>query len=249
MNRLIYGFHSVTNYINNHSKCVENVYIDANRQDKRLREFTELTKKYGISLNKISGSELDNLAKTTTHQGIVAKVKPLPQPSLKEFLPSLINKKNAKILVLDGITDPQNLGAIIRTADCFGVDAIIIPKDNSANTNSGIVDKASSGAINNITIISVTNLTQAIDILKEYEFWIAGTSLDKTSINLFEFKFNGRLAWVMGNEASGIRRLVQESCDYLITIPMQGNTQSLNVSVATGVILAYTNFIQMSHIK
>ncbi|MBP9742361.1 MAG: RNA methyltransferase, partial [Burkholderiales bacterium] len=138
-----------------------------------------------------------------------------------------------------------NLGAIIRTAECFGVDAIILPKNNSANINNAIVAKVSSGAINNLAIITVNNLAQAMEELKDHGFWIAGTGLAKDAINLFEFKFDGKLAWVMGNEGSGMRRLVQEHCDYVVTIPLLGNTQSLNVAVATGIVLAYANFMQI----
>lgn len=244
MSKYIYGFHSITTYIKNHPHNIEMIYCDNSRQDKRQQELVALAKENNIALTKVPAIELNNLTKTTTHQGAAAKVKSITQPTLKEILINLENKKNAQILILDGITDPQNFGAIIRTADCFGVDAIIIPKDNSANTDSAIVDKTSSGAINNIAVISVNNLSQAMELLKEYEFWIAGTSLGKNSINLFDFKFEGKLAWVMGSEGTGIRRLVQETCDYLVTIPMQGNTQSLNVSVATGVVLAYANFMQ-----
>ncbi|HMT02493.1 MAG TPA: 23S rRNA (guanosine(2251)-2'-O)-methyltransferase RlmB [Burkholderiales bacterium] len=141
------------------------------------------------------------------------------------------------------MTDPQNLGAIIRTADCFNVDAIILPKNNSANVDNAIVSKTSSGAINFIPIITVNNISQTIENLKKNDFWIAGTSLSPNSINLFNFKPQSKLVWVMGSESTGMRRLTTESCDYLVTIPTSGTTQSLNVSVATGIVLAYTRFM------
>ena len=244
MSNLIYGFHSVTNYVKNNPGSIEQIYFDIKRKDKRQQELITLTVKHDIKTSMLSDSELNNLTGTTTHQGVAAKVKPLVKLTLNQILESLKNKTAAQILILDGITDPQNLGAIIRSAECFGVDAIILPKDNSANTDNAVVAKASSGAINNLPIITVNNISQAMETLKEHEFWIAGTCLSPNSINLFDFKFSGKLAWVMGNEGSGIRRLVQENCDYLIKIPLQGNTQSLNVSVATGIVLAYANYMQ-----
>jgi 23S rRNA (guanosine2251-2'-O)-methyltransferase len=122
------------------------------------------------------------------------------------------------------------------------VYAIIVPKNNSANIDNPLVAKASSGAVNTTTVITVNNLSQAIDQLKQHDFWIAGTALSPNATNLFDFKCNKKIAWVLGNEGSGMRRLVSENCDYLVTIPMQGVTGSLNVSVAAGVVLAYTRF-------
>lgn len=246
MSKIIYGFHSVNNYIKMTPNLIEEIYIDQNRSDKRQQELNNLAGEFNIKIINKPVSELNTLVKSKTHQGVVAKVKPTTKPVLNEVLLELKDKTTAQILILDGITDPQNLGAIIRTAECFGVDAIIIPKDNSANVDNIAVAKTSSGAINNLPVITVNNLNQAMDTLKENEFWIAGTSLDKKSVNLLDFKFQGKIAWVMGSEGSGIRRLVMENCDYLVTIPLKGSTQSLNVSVATGVILAYTNFMQNS---
>ncbi len=244
MSKIIYGFHSVINYIKTAPNLLEEVYIDNTRQDKRQQELSNLANENNIKLTNKKVNELNSLVKNKTHQGVVAKVKPTAKVTLNEVVAGL--KATAQILILDGITDPQNLGAIIRTAECFGVDAIILPRDNSANIDNLSVAKTSSGAVNNVPVVSVNNLNQAMDTLKEHEFWIAGTCLDKKSVNLFEFKFQGKIAWVMGSEGSGIRRLVMENCDYLVTIPLKGTTQSLNVSVATGVVLAYANFMQNS---
>ena len=246
MSKIIYGFHSVINYIKTTPNLVEEIYIDNTRQDKRQQELSNLANEYNITLINKTINELNTLVKSKTHQGVVAKVKPTAKLTLNEVLTGLTNNSTAQILILDGITDPQNLGAIIRTAECFGVDAIILPKDNSANIDNLSVAKTSSGAVNNVPVVTVNNLNQAMDTLKEHGFWIAGTCLDKKSVNLFEFKFQGKIAWVMGSEGSGIRRLVMENCDYLVTIPLKGATQSLNVSVATGVVLAYANFMQNS---
>ena len=246
MNKIIYGFHSINNYIKTNPGLVEEIYIDQNRSDKRQQELNNLANEFNIKIINKTVNELNTLAKNKTHQGVVAKVKPITKPTLTEVLLELKDKDTAQILILDGITDPQNLGAIIRTAECFGVDAIILPKDNSANVDNMTVAKTSSGAVNSLPVITVNNLNQAMDTLKENEFWIAGTSLEARSVNLYDFKFQGKIAWVMGSEGTGMRRLIMENCDYLVTIPLKGRTQSLNVSVATGVVLAYANFMQNS---
>ncbi len=238
----IYGFHSVLAAISNSLDNIDHILIDSNRNDKRLNNLLELIKNHKISFKYVK--DLDKLVGENTHQGVAAAIKShISKPTeLKDLLNNLDKEDNAIILILDGITDVHNFGAIIRSAECFGVQAIIVPKNNSANINNPIVAKVSSGAVNTIPIITVNNLSRSIEQLKEHDFWIAGTALAENSINLFEFKCNKKIAWVMGNEGSGMRRLVTENCDYLVTIPMQGTTQSLNVSVATGVVLAYTRF-------
>jgi 23S rRNA (guanosine2251-2'-O)-methyltransferase len=246
MRNLIYGFHSVTSYLKQNPHGIDSIYLDSKRNDKRLQQVLTLAAHHHIAVELVVTEKLNQLLSHTNHQGIIAKVSSsLSQPkTLDEVLNTLGNKPDALVLILDGITDPQNLGAIIRSADCFGVDAVIIPKDNSASVDNPVVAKVSSGAIYSLPVLTVNNINRTMDKLKEHEFWIAGTSLRQNSINLFEFKFQGKLAWVMGNEGSGIRRLITENCDYLISIPMLGQTQSLNVSVATGVVLAYTKFMQ-----
>jgi 23S rRNA (guanosine2251-2'-O)-methyltransferase len=188
-------------------------------------------------------TDLDRLTGSDKHQGVAAVINAkTTRLDFKQLLKNLDARDDGIILILDGITDVHNFGAIIRSADCFGVYAIIVPKNNSANIDNPLVAKASSGAVNTTTVITVNNLSQAIDQLKQHDFWIAGTALSPNATNLFDFKCNKKIAWVLGNEGSGMRRLVSENCDYLVTIPMQGVTGSLNVSVAAGVVLAYTRF-------
>jgi 23S rRNA (guanosine2251-2'-O)-methyltransferase len=239
MANYIYGFHSLISFLNTNSKLVKHIYLEKNRQDKRLKELIALTPSNQSNISYITSDELFKLTKTQNHQGVAAEVSLPSQITLKELLVTLDEINNCQILILDGITDPQNFGAIIRTAECFGVKAIIIPKNNSANINNPTVFKASSGAVNYLPIITVNNLTQAIKTLKDHQFWVAGTSLGDNSQSLYEFKFTGKLVWVMGSEGHGISHLVAENCDYLVNIPIMGQTQSLNVSVATGIILAY----------
>ncbi len=246
MHNLIYGFHSIISSIRAKPQSLETIYIDSKRQDKRAQELINLASLHKIKIKMASSSELSSLSSTDSHQGVIATIKTKTMPTLKDLINELEAKANATILVLDGITDPHNLGAIIRTADCFGVDAIILPKNNSANIDNPVVAKVSSGAINNISVITVNNISQTLDTLKQHQFWIAGTALDPIAVNLYEFKPSNKMVWVMGNEGTGIRRLVTEHCDYLVTIPMLGKTQSLNVSVATGIVLSYINFTQKS---
>ncbi|HLX54698.1 MAG TPA: 23S rRNA (guanosine(2251)-2'-O)-methyltransferase RlmB [Aquella sp.] len=237
----IYGFHSVEAAILNSPDSINHILISNSRNDKRLNNFIELIKKNKIELKYVD--DLDKLTGTNKHQGVAAAVKKNnTKLEFKELLKNLDAKDNAIVLILDGITDVHNFGAIIRSSNCFGVEAIIVPKNNSANIDNPIVAKVSSGAINTTPVIAVNNLSNIMEQLKEHDFWIAGTALAKNSINLFEFKCNKKIAWVLGNEGSGMRRLVSENCDYLVTIPMQGTTNSLNVSVAAGIILAYTRF-------
>lgn len=245
MDNFIYGFHSINAYLEQDASNIEIIYVDDNRKDKRINNLGEKAKSNQIIIKHIKSDVLAKLCNAAQHQGVVAKVTRLLNQtySLDELINSITHKKNAIILILDGITDPHNLGAIIRTSDCFGVDGIILPQNNSANPNNATVIKSSSGATQYIPIVIVNNLSRTIHTLKQHDFWIAGTSLAKDSISLTDFKHDGKIAWVMGNEGNGLRRLVAENCDYLVTIPMYGKTQSLNVSVATGVILTYTKLL------
>lgn len=246
-NNLIYGFHSILPLLWQSPEQIKTIYLEERRKDKRVREVLELIQKHGIVIEEMSAQQLDRLCGQAKHQGIVAlldsMVTSANKTNLKELLAELNERNSATIMVLDGITDPHNLGAIIRSCDCFGVDAVILPKDNSASINATVA-KVSSGAINHVPVIVVNNLARTLDEIKEYGFWIAGTTLAERSVSLFEFKPDNKMVWVMGSEGEGIRRLVAESCDYLVSIPMFGQTQSLNVSVATGVVLSHAKYLQ-----
>jgi predicted rRNA methylase len=201
----------------------------------------------GPKIAKNQESKPSNLEENSNDRGMMGKYLPDDEPpsktallDIKQLLKSIANKAHSTLLILDGITDPHNLGAIIRSAECFGVDAIIIPKNNSANPDNPVVAKTSSGAVFNLPVIVVNNISRCIDSLKQHEFWVAGTALNDSAVNLFEFTPPPKIAWVLGNEGKGLRRLVQENCDYIIKIPLIGKTQSLNVSVACGIALAYT---------
>lgn len=239
--KYIYGYHSIVGLIKHNPQLIKSLHLDSKRQDKRAIELVAYAKEHNLDIIYCDHVELNKLVGAdAVHQGFVATIGQEPKAlSLDDLCKVLDTEPNAIVLMLDGITDPHNLGAIIRTAECFGVKAIILPKNNSANTSSIIVSKTSSGAVYYIPIIMVNNLAQTIDRLKKIDFWVAATVLAEDSISLFDFKPHPKMIWILGNESLGVRRLVRESSDYLITIPNYGVTQSLNVSVAAGVILSY----------
>ena len=245
MNDLIYGFHSISPILWKSPSSIDILYCEKDRDDRRIVEFIAEANKHGVVVEFISKSKLDKIAQTNKHQGVVASLAQVTKKelSLKNTLAELELNSTSIIVVLDGITDPHNLGAIIRSCDCFGVDAVVLPKDNSANINATVA-KVSSGAVSNIPVIVVNNISRALDEIKDYGYWIAGTTLAETSVSLFDFKPDNKIVWVLGSEGGGIRRLVAENCDYLVSIPMFGNTQSLNVSVAAGGVLSYTQLMK-----
>ncbi len=243
---LIYGFHSVSPLLWQNPEKVAVIYLDNKRHDKRVAELSQLAEENSISIELVNTAKLDKMCGNSKHQGVVAELSESiakKSMTLKAVLDELNDKTDSTLVVLDGVTDPHNLGAIIRSCDCFGVDAVIIPKDNSASVNATVA-KVAVGAINNIPVIIVNNLARSLEEIKDAGYWIAGTTLAERSVSLFEFKPDRRMAWVMGAEGTGIRRLVAENCDYLVSIPMYGKTQSLNVSVATGVVLSYNKYSQ-----
>ncbi|MBE0446531.1 MAG: 23S rRNA (guanosine(2251)-2'-O)-methyltransferase RlmB [Actinobacteria bacterium] len=195
-----------------------------------------LANKRGIRIDRVERQELDDISQSRAHQGVVAIVRPYNYLSFSEFARGLDIGKNPVLLLLDGITDPQNFGALVRTADAAGIDGIIVTKRRSAPITAA-VHKASAGATAYMKIVQVSNLSYAIDALKEMGFWVVGTS-EKADRVYFKVDFRQPTAIVLGSEGAGISRLVAEKCDYLAAIPMKGQVSSLNVSVA-GALLMY----------
>ena len=193
--------------------------IDILKEIERKKIKTEYLEKY----------EIDKMVKGN-HQGIILKVKDFKYNSLDE----LLNTKNPLVVILDHIEDPHNFGAIIRTCEAAGVAGIIIPKDRSVEVNSTVI-KVSTGAINGIKIVQVTNLVRTIEELKKHGFWIIGTDMEGTDYT--EIDYSGSTAIVIGNEGKGMSRMVEENCDFIASIPMLGKTNSLNASVSTGIIV------------
>lgn len=233
MARYIYGRNSVKASLRTND--VIEVYLKDDFNDK---EIVSLVKERSIKYHVINQKELTKLANTDKHQGVVALIKDFCYSSLEEIIHASKKKELPLIVMLDGINDPHNFGAIIRSCAAFNVDGIII-KDRGQVQVTDVVSKTSAGTVNLIKIAKVTNLNNAIKELKEAGYWIYSTALHKRSIDYRTSKFDRPTVLVMGSEGDGVSRLVLENSDFLIHIPMSKEVESLNVSVATGIILSF----------
>lgn len=235
--RQLFGFHAVTARLRAHPDSVRTIYVAAARHDRRARELAERAQAAGIAVHSVDEGRLDALAGHGRHQGVVALVTgEVATQTLDEVLDGL--SEPALLLVLDGVTDPHNLGACLRSADAFGAQAVIVPKDRAAGVNATVA-KVASGAADTVPVISVTNLARTLRELKERGVWIVGADADGKE-SMFDADLAGPLAWVLGAEGAGLRRLTRELCDRLVRIPVHGTVASLNVSVAAGVCLFAT---------
>lgn len=235
-NPYIFGLHAVESLLKNQPDRILRIVALADRQDKKIEAIIRLAKNENIAVNQGSKPELDKITESANHQGIVAyckKARAYTESDLNELLGNL--NVPPFVLVLDGVTDPHNLGACLRSADAAGVHAVIIPKDRAVGITP-VVSKVASGAAETIPLVQVTNLARALEILKEMGIWIYGAAGEATE-SLYRTKLTGPIAMVMGAEGDGLRRLTRDTCDVLLKIPMQGTVSSLNVSVATGVFL------------
>jgi 23S rRNA (guanosine2251-2'-O)-methyltransferase len=231
--RPLFGFHAVTVRLRQRSASVETLYVDAARQDARMRDLLTRAKAAGVAVHAVDSARLDALTGQSAHQGVVAIVDAQrPHVTLDDVLAQL--SEPALLLVLDGVTDPHNLGACLRCADAFGAHAVIVPKDRAVGVNATVA-KAASGAAETVPVVAVTNLARALRGLKEQGVWLLGA--DAQGEILFDADVSGAVAWVLGAEGQGLRRLTRETCDRLIGIPMQGVVESLNVSVTAGICL------------
>jgi predicted rRNA methylase len=232
--KILYGFHAVTARLRHDAATVEEVYYDATRRDRRMQDFLRNTKTLGVRLIAADSARLDGMAGNDRHQGVVASAPEVPlAQSLTELLDVVTGP--ALLLVLDGVTDPHNLGACLRVADAAGANAVVAPRDRAVGLNATAA-KVASGAAETMPYITVTNLSRALRELKEAGVWIIGTSDDATA-SVYETKLDGPVAIVMGAEGEGMRRLTRDLCDEVMHIPMRGSVESLNVSVASGVCL------------
>jgi 23S rRNA (guanosine2251-2'-O)-methyltransferase len=233
---VIIGLHAVESALKHDPGRVTAIYYRASRKDRRLDAVLALVRGSDVRLVETDERELTRLAGPGRHQGVVASYRAGKLPGESALLDLLDRlQKPPLLLVLDGITDPHNLGACLRTADAAGVDAVIIPKDNAVGLTPA-ARKVASGAADTVLLVQVTNLSRTLDKLKAAGIWIAGTTGDADT-SLFQQDLKGPLALVMGAEGKGLRRLTQARCDFLISIPMVGQVESLNISVAAGVCL------------
>lgn len=235
--RLIYGFHAVNARLWQNPKSVIELYVQEGKNDVRTREVLEKAVRENVRVHFAGVDRLHAMSKEARHQGVVAFVDASKNHvHLEDVLENL--QEPPFLLVLDGITDPHNLGACLRTADAMGVHAVIAPKDKSAGLNA-TVSKVACGAAETVPYITVTNLARTLRELKEYGIWIVGTDMLGEQ-DLFHYEVPNSVAWVMGNEGEGMRRLTREHCDMLVSIPMFGMVESMNISVSAGMVLAET---------
>ncbi len=234
MTKMIFGFHAVTARLRHEASSVEEIYVDAGRHDRRMQELLRAAQAAGVRIIQADDARLSNIVGTRRHQGVVAKAGEL---SLARNLDELLDAIDGPplLLVLDGITDPHNLGACLRVADGAGAHAVLAPKDRAVGLNATAA-KVASGAAETVPYITVTNLARTLRELKERDILLIGTT-DDAEKSLYQADFSGPAALVMGSEGEGMRRLTRESCDVLVSIPMFGSVESLNVSVASGVCL------------
>ncbi len=233
---LIYGIHAIQSLLDRNPEQILEVFIVDSRDEQRLSSIISQSKSQKIALTILTKKQLDNWLPDATHQGVAAKIRPPRLLSLDELLENISPLKTKPLLlVLDGVQDPHNLGACLRTADAAGVTAVIIPKDKAAGITP-IVRKVASGAAETVPIVQVTNLVRALEQLKEQGIWILGTSATAKQ-SVFAMDFKSSVALVLGAEGTGLRRLTEAHCDVLMHIPMAGVVESLNVSVAAGICL------------
>ncbi|HHR5901730.1 TPA: 23S rRNA (guanosine(2251)-2'-O)-methyltransferase RlmB [Providencia alcalifaciens] len=235
MSEIIYGIHAVKALLERSPQRIKEVYILKGREDRRLMPIVHEIEALGIVVQVANRQWMDAQTEGAVHQGIIANVLPGKQYQEGDLPDLLENTESPFLLILDGVTDPHNLGACLRSADAAGVHAVIVPKDKSAQLNA-TAKKVACGAAENVPLIRVTNLARTLRLLQEYNVWIVGTA-GEADHNLYQSKLTGSVALVMGAEGEGMRRLTREHCDELISIPMAGSVSSLNVSVATGVCL------------
>ena len=242
--QLIYGLHAVDGLLRSNPKSVQRLWVQSGREDKRIAALVALAQNQGVPVARQPRQDLDGMV-SGRHQGVVAEAFDIPvsgdmnQSNLwqeQDLLRVVDNKEGPLLLlVLDGVTDPHNLGACLRSADAAGVDAVVVPKDKSADLTP-TVRKVACGAAEVVPFVRVTNISRTLQALQERGVWLYGTA-GESEKSIYDSDLSGSIALVMGAEGSGLRRLTREQCDFLVNLPMAGSVSSLNVSVATGICL------------
>ena len=231
--RVVFGFHAVLARLRADPQSVLEIFLDETRQDARVRDLVAVAERAGVRLMRVPTKRLDGFYGGGRHQGVVARVQvESAGASLDEILEPV---ETPLLLVLDGVTDPHNLGACLRVANAAGAHAVVAPKDRSAGITPA-VSKVASGAAESTPYVMVTNLARTLEELKERNIWVVGAD-ERAEQTLYQADLPGAIAWVLGAEGEGMRRLTRESCDMLVRIPMGGEVESLNVSVSAGICL------------
>ena len=235
--QVLAGFHAVVARLRHAPQTIREVYVEQSRRDKRMQSFMDQMQQAGVRVIPVNSERLDGLSKGTRHQGVVALA---AEQSLAMDVDELLDDLEEAgtvplLLLLDGVTDPHNLGAGLRTANAAGAHAVIAPRDRAVGLNA-TVSRVACGAAESTPYITVTNLARTMRALRERDIWLVGTD-DQASYSLHQVDAKRPMAWVMGAEGEGMRRLTRETCDELVSIPMLGAVESLNVSVASAVCL------------
>jgi 23S rRNA (guanosine2251-2'-O)-methyltransferase len=233
---LVYGLHAVGALIERRPSCVRGLIIQAGRDDRRTSELIARAREHGIPIETRTPPQLDRLAHGGAHQGLIARIEPAAALDEQALLARIERAATPPlVLVLDGVQDPHNLGACLRTADAARVTAVVAPRDRATGLTP-VVRKVAAGAAESVAFAQVTNLARLLRDLKEAGLWIVGTDGAAPQLH-YEARLTGPLAIVLGAEGTGMRRLTREHCDFIVRLPMLGAVESLNVSVAAGVIL------------
>lgn len=236
---LLYGVNPLLEALRAGDRIPPEIAIAEGARDERLRELVELARSKNVMVKRVPRASIDRAVGNTHHQGVMARIAAARYADPEDLLTSIASRIGGEteplVVVLDGIEDPRNLGAILRTAECAGVHGVFVPERRAAGLTD-LVAKAAAGATEYVPTARVTNLSRLIDQLKERNLWVVGTAADAT-LNYTEWDWTRPSAVVLGGEGAGLHRLVREHCDVLVRIPVQGKIQSLNVSVAAGVIL------------
>ena len=228
------GFHAVKGRLKQKADSVREIYVDAGRSDARMRELKAVAEKFGVRVMAVDAKRLDGMAGGARHQGVIAMTDEMRMPQFIEDVLETLDEPPL-LLLLDGVQDPHNLGACLRVADGAGCHAVIAPKDRACGLTTTAA-KVASGAAETVPYIVVTNLARTMRDLKDRGIWMVGTA-DDAPQSLWQAKLDGAIGLVLGAEGEGLRRLTRDTCDHLVSIPMMGSVESLNVSVASGVCL------------
>ena len=231
----VYGLHAVRALLARDPARVRRVSLQRGRDDPRSREIETLARAAGVMVERVDGELLKRWVGDVVHQGVVAQVEPLKSWVEEDLIAALAGRPDPLVLVLDSVTDPHNLGACLRTADACGALAVVVPRDRAAGVNP-TVRKVAAGAAETTPVVTVTNLVRTLKLLKDAGLWVVGADAEGEKLS-YEADLKGPLALVLGAEGAGLRELTRKTCDFLVRLPQLGSVESLNVSVATGMLL------------